>query len=250
MIFELKEKVAVVTGGSHGIGRAISEIFGQSGASVFIADIDEETGSAVASAIREGGGDATFCRADVSVESDAAEVVRQAAAKRSRIDILCNNAAFLGEFHALADDSIGEWERSIQVSLLGTRHFTREVLPWMIKQRAGSIINIASVQSLVGARNSTAYTTVKTALLGFTRSVAYDYGPYNIRVNAICPGAIQTRISPKPGEELYNRQVSKTFLGRVGQTHEVAPAALFLASDAASYITGAVLPVDGGWTAM
>jgi len=250
MMIELNKKIAIVTGGAHGIGRAISETFAQAGASVFIADIDAEAGRAVASSICERGGNATFCRADVSTEADAAEVTRQASEKHGRVDILCNNAAFLGEFHALADASIEEWERCFSISLMGTRHFTREVLRRMVAQKQGSIINIASVQALVGARNSVAYTTMKSALLGFTRSVAYDYGPYNIRVNAICPGAIQTRISPKPGDELYARQVSKTFLGRVGRPQDVAGAALFLASDAASYITGAVLPVDGGWTAM
>jgi len=120
----------------------------------------------------------------------------------------------------------------------------------MIRQQSGSIINISSVQGLVGARNSAAYTSMKHALIGLTRSVADDYGLHNVRVNAICPGAIQTRISPKPREELHQRQVSKTFLGRIGMPSEVAYAALFLASDAASYITGAALPVDGGWTAM
>jgi NAD(P)-dependent dehydrogenase (short-subunit alcohol dehydrogenase family) len=120
----------------------------------------------------------------------------------------------------------------------------------MLRQRSGSIINIASVQGLVGARNSVAYTSVKHGIVGFTRSVAYDYGPHNIRANAICPGAIHTRISPEPGDELYQRQISKTFLGRVGVPREVAMAALFLASDAASYVTGAAIPVDGGWTAM
>jgi NAD(P)-dependent dehydrogenase (short-subunit alcohol dehydrogenase family) len=117
-------------------------------------------------------------------------------------------------------------------------------------QSGGSIINISSIQGMVGARNSPAYTTIKHGLIGLTRSTAYDFGPQNIRCNAIAPGAITTRISPPPGSELHQRQISKTFLGRTGQPEEVAAAAVFLASDEASYITGAVIPVDGGWTAM
>lgn len=249
-MIDLRDKVAVVTGGAHGIGRAISEAFASAGAAVFIADVDEAAGAVAAAAIREKGGDATFCRADVSVEADAIACVAAATKQRNRIDVLCNNAASLGGSHALLESTVEEWNTSFNVSLMGTRHFTREALRWMVPQRHGSIIIIASVQAMVGARESAAYTSIKSALLGFTRSVACDYGASNIRVNAICPGAIQTRISPKPGEDLYNRQVAKTFLGRVGQPHEVASAALFLASDAASYITGAILPVDGGWTAM
>lgn len=249
-MFELTGKVAIVTGGSQGIGRAISEAFAQAGASVFIADIDQEMGTSTVAAIRESGGDATYCHADVSIEADATAVTRRAAEKHKRLDVLCNNAGYLASFHNLADASVEEWERNVAVSLMGTRHFSREALRWMVPQRNGSIINIASVQSLAAARDSVAYSSIKTALLGFTRCVAYDYGPSNIRVNAICPGAITTRISPEPGTELYNRQIAKTFLGRVGKPQEVAGAAVFLASDAASYITGAVLAVDGGWSAM
>ena len=249
-MIDLQDKVAIVTGGANGIGRAISEAFAGAGAAVFIADIDAAAGDETATSIRSSGGDATFCHADVSVEADAVRCVTTAATHRNRIDVLCNNAASLGGFHALLESAVEEWDRSVAVSLMGARHFTREVLRWMVPRRRGSIVTIASVQAMVGARDSVAYTTIKSALLGFTRSVAYDYGHANIRVNAICPGAIQTRISPRPGEELYARQIAKTFLGRVGQPQEVASAALFLASDAASYITGAILPVDGGWTAM
>src|SRR6185295_9170696 len=128
--------------------------------------------------------------------------------------------------------------------------FTKAVLPFMVKQRSGSIVNIGSVQSLVGGRDSVAYTAIKTALGGFTSSVAYDYGPQNIRCNIICAGAIKTRISPAPGSELHQRQISKTMLGRIGEPREIAGAALFLASDESSYITGAAIPVDGGWTAL
>jgi NAD(P)-dependent dehydrogenase (short-subunit alcohol dehydrogenase family) len=191
-----------------------------------------------------------FVAADVSQPESATRVVKLAAEKTGRIDILCNNAAYIGKWHNSTEATDEEWQKCLAVSLMGTQYFTREVLPYMIKQKSGSIINVSSVQGMVGGRNSAAYTTVKSGLLGFTRSVAYDYGPHNVRVNAICPGAITTRISPPLGTELHDRQVSKTFLGRVGQPREVALAALFLASDDASYITGAVLPVDGGWTAM
>jgi NAD(P)-dependent dehydrogenase (short-subunit alcohol dehydrogenase family) len=239
-VIALENKIAIVTGAAHGIGRAIAEMFAEAGARVVIADID------VASALSG----SIFVRTDVSVAADVEALVAAAAGITGRIDVLCNNAAYLGPAHAAAEATDEEWEQSFRVSLLGAQRLIAAVLPYMIRQHGGSIINISSVQGLVGARNSAAYTSMKHALIGLTRSVAYDYGPQNVRVNAICPGAIQTRISPKPGEELYQRQVSKTFLGRVGMPSEVAYAALFLASDASSYITGAALPVDGGWTAM
>ena len=242
----LENKVAIVTGAAHGIGRAIAEMFAEAGARVVIADIDAEAGSAVAAALDR----SIFVRADVSVAADVEALVAAAAGIAGRIDVLCNNAAYLGPAHAAAEADDEEWEQSFRVSLLGAQRVIAAVLPYMIRQQGGSIINISSVQGLVGARNSAAYTSMKHALIGLTRSVAFDYGPQNVRANAICPGAIQTRISPKPGEELYQRQLSKTFLGRIGTPGEVAYAALFLASDAASYVTGAALPVDGGWTAM
>jgi NAD(P)-dependent dehydrogenase (short-subunit alcohol dehydrogenase family) len=237
----LAGKVAIVTGGSHGIGRAIAEAFLEAGASVVIADIEEPTNAFAG---------VRFLHADVSLMADSELVISAASEVNGRIDVLCNNAAYLGASHAAGDADDEEFERCFSVALLGSKHFTRAVLPYMIQQRQGSIINIASVQGLVGARNSVAYTSIKHAIIGFTRSLAYDYGPHNIRANAICPGAIQTRISPKPGDELYERQVGKTFLGRVGEAHEVGGLAVLLASDAGSYITGAAIPVDGGWTAM
>jgi NAD(P)-dependent dehydrogenase (short-subunit alcohol dehydrogenase family) len=245
-VIALENKIAIVTGAAHGIGRAIAEMFAEAGARVVIADVDVEAGSAVAAAL-DG---SIFIRADVSVAADVESLVTAAAGIAGRVDVLCNNAAYLGPAHPAAEATDEEWEQSFRVSLLGAQRLIAAVLPYMIRQRGGSIINISSVQGLVGARNSAAYTSMKHALIGLTRSVAYDYGPQNVRVNAICPGAIQTRTSPKPGEELYQRQVSKTFLGRVGMPSEVAYTALFLASDASSYITGAALPVDGGWTAM
>ncbi len=246
MLTTLENKTAIVTGAAHGIGRAIAEVFAEAGAQLVIADIDGEAGSELATSLPN----TRFVPADVSAPGDVQKVVATAAALTGRIDVLCNNAAYLGPGHASADAADEEWERCFRVALLGSQRFIAAVLPYMMNQRDGSIINMSSVQGLVGARDSVAYTSIKHAIVGLTRSVAYDYGPYNVRVNAICPGAIRTRISPQEDTELYQRQISKTFLGRVGLPQEVAHAALFLASGLASYITGAALPVDGGWSAM
>jgi NAD(P)-dependent dehydrogenase (short-subunit alcohol dehydrogenase family) len=244
----LDGKVAIVTGAAHGIGRAISECFAEQGAQVTLVDVDAEAGESTASAIRDRGCAASFCPCDVSSIADVSRAVSMAAGDARRIDVLCNNAAYLGEFHAIIESTSEEWDKCIQVALLGTHYFTKLVLPFMIARKAGSIVNIVSIQAMVACPTSVAYTTTKAGLLGYTLSAAYDYGPHNIRVNALCPGPIQTRISPKPGEPHYEWQRAQTVLGRVGTPREVATAALFLASDDSSYVTGAVLPVDGGWT--
>src|SRR3989475_165147 len=250
-MLRLQDKIAIVTGAGHGIGRAIAELYAADGADVIMCSMNVEAGEGVAAEIRKTGGKAKFIQCDVSEPEQVARVVESAAARNGRIEVLCNNAAYIAStWHSAGDAPDEEWEKSFRVSLMGTQWFTKGVLPFMMKQKSGSIVNIGSIQSLVGARNSAAYTSIKTALVGLTRSVAYDYGPHNIRANVIGAGAITTRISPEPGSELHQRQISKTFLGRVGQPLEVAYAALFLASDESSYITGAVLPVDGGWTAM
>lgn len=245
----LKDKVAIVTGAAHGIGRAIAERYVEEGAWVLIADLDETAGTELAASLRQSGGRAEFLKTDVASRIDVADAVKAAARWTGRIDVLCNNAAYLGEFHAVLEATDEEWDRCLRVQLLGTNNCTREVLPFMLRQAAGSIVNIVSIQAMVGCPTSVAYTAAKAALLGFTLSAAYDYGKHNIRVNSLCPGPIQTRISPKPGEPHYEWQCAQTMLGRVGAPREVAGAALFLASDEASYVTGVTLPVDGGWTA-
>lgn len=245
----LLDKVAIVTGGANGIGRAIVERFAEEGAFVLVTDVEVDSGRELVTLLREQGGQAEFFRADVTQSEDANAAVSAAAGYNGRIDILCNNAAYLGQFHAVLESTDIEWDRCIKTSLLGTHYFTREVLPYMIKQKAGSIVNIVSIQALAGCMTSVAYTATKASLLGYTLSAAYDYGPHNVRVNSLCPGPIQTRISPPVGDAHYKWQCDQTMLGRVGHPKEVAYAAAFLASDEASYITGATLPVDGGWTA-
>jgi NAD(P)-dependent dehydrogenase (short-subunit alcohol dehydrogenase family) len=245
----LDGKVAIVTGGAQGIGRAIAELFAAEGAHVVIADLDEVAGEEAQRHLMSVGS-GKFVQADVTNKEAATEAVAAAVTHNGRIDILVNNAARIVQFHKCGDAPDEEWRRCLDIVLMGNQYFTQAVLPFMQGQRDGRIIVISSVQGMVAGRDSAAYTTVKAGLLGFARSVAYDYGPDNIRANVVCPGPIRTRISPEPGSELHQRQISKTMLGRTGEPAEVAHACLFLASDQASYITGAVIPVDGGWTAI
>jgi NAD(P)-dependent dehydrogenase (short-subunit alcohol dehydrogenase family) len=247
---KLADQVAIVTGAAHGIGRAIAEAFGAEGAAVLVADVDDAAGEETAAIIRARGQAASFVRCDVADEQQVAHVVTMAAAKNGRIGVLVNNAAWMSDLLDVEHATTDSWRKSVEVNLLGAASFIRLALPHMLPHRSGSIINVSSVQGLVGARSSAAYTATKHALIGLTRSVAYDYGLHGIRCNALCPGPIRTRISPPPGSELHQRQIGKTMLGRTGEPAEVARAAVFLASDDASYITGAALPVDGGWTAI
>ena len=245
----LADKVVIVTGAAHGIGRAIAELVAKERAWVLVADVDAEAGEAVARVICESGGRAQFASTDVTNQADVDRAVKVAADQLGRIDVLVNNAAHLGDWFDVQQATPEQWEQSFSVSLLGAARFTRSVLPWMIPTKTGSIINIASMQGLVAGRSSAVYTSMKHALVGLTRSTALDFGPQGIRANAICPGAIRTRISPPLGSEMHERQIAKTMLARTGEPREVASAAVFLASDESSYITGVALPVDGGWTA-
>ena len=195
----LREKVAIVSGAANGIGKAISELFAEEGAWVLVSDIEDERGNATVQNIREKGGSAEYCHADVSSPAGVARAIEAAAAKTGNIDILCNNAAYMGPgFHDILESTEDEWTKCINITLLGTHYFTRATLPYMVKQKKGSIVNVVSIQALAGMMTSVAYTSTKAALLGYTLSAAYDYGPHNVRVNSLCPGPIQTRISPKP----------------------------------------------------
>jgi len=245
----LQDKVAIVTGAAHGIGRATVELFAEQGAWVLAVDVDREAGEQVVSAICEQGGRARFAYCDVSSFDEVEHAVHEVIRDAGRVDVLVNNAAYLADWLDAEQATRGQWDRSYSVTLMGAANCMRSVLPGMVAHKGGSIINVSSVHGLRGARSSAAYTSMKHALIGLTRSAACDFGPKGIRVNAICPGPIRTRIAPPDGSELHQRQITKTMLSRTGEPREVAWAAVFLASDESSYITGTSLPVDGGWTA-
>ena len=249
----LKEKVAIVTGAASGIGQATAELFAEEGARVVLADMDTNLGEGVASGIRDKGGLALFVGADIANEADARKISEQAVQVFDGINILVNNAAafVLKGF----DATVGDWQRSLGVNVTGTAMVTKYAVEHL-KEKGGAIVNLSSISAFIAQPDFFAYSATKAALLQMTRNMAMDLGRYKIRVNSVCPGTILTPASLRHMEKLgLSREQfdaeegAKTFLARVGRPREVAYAILFLVSDESSYITGASLMVDGGYTA-
>jgi NAD(P)-dependent dehydrogenase (short-subunit alcohol dehydrogenase family) len=243
----LKDKVALISGGATGIGRAIALRFAREGARVSVADINDVKGQDTAQAA---GG--LFVHCDTSQPEQARAAVAQTVATFGGLDVLVNSAAHLGGMHHAAAMPEAEWREVLSVTLDGVFYCSKYAVPEMVKRGGGSIIHIASVEGMMGAANHAAYVTGKSALFGLMRSMAIDFGKAGIRVNAISPGIID---SGRPDIERYKQDPTivqlwrdMTVLDRMGRPDEVAAAVLFLASDEAAYITGQNLAVDGGWT--
>lgn len=247
----LKGKVAIITGASSGIGRASGVLFAKEGAKVIIVDIAQKGGLETVKMIRKNGGEATFVKTDVSRASDVKRMVKTTMEKYGKIDVLFNNAGINLE-KTVTDTSEEEWDRVIDINLKGVFLCSKYAIPEMIQKDGGVIINTASMFGLVGQVHESAYCASKGGMVLLTKAMALDYGPYNIRVNCICPDMIQTPLHEafvatlaEPEREIP--EMLKTIpLSRFGQPEEIARAALFLASDESSYITGVALPVNGG----
>jgi NAD(P)-dependent dehydrogenase (short-subunit alcohol dehydrogenase family) len=250
----LKDKVAIVTGSGTGIGQGIAELFAREGAKVVVAELDGASGRSVADGIARAGGTAIFQRTDVSKEADVRAMVDAAVGRFGTVNILVNNAAafVFGKVEEIKDS---DWQRVFGVNVIGPSYCVRAVLPHMRKAGGGSIVNIASVSSFVAQPAFVPYNASKGAVLQVTRCLAMDLAPDGIRVNAICPGAIKTSATDRHIDFMgWDRQKSyrefgeAALLKRMGTPLEIAYGALFLASDEASYVTGAHLVIDGGAT--
>lgn len=248
----LKEKVAIITGASSGIGAATAALFGEEGAKVVVADVDSAGGEKTTSEIRAKGGQALFVHADISKEDQAKKIADEAVKAFARIDILVNNAAVfvLKGLEATVED----WQESLGVNVVGTALVSRYAVEHM-KKHGGAIVNLGSISSWIAQPHFVAYSATKAALLQMTRNMAIDLAEFNIRVNCICPGSILTPAVDRHIKQLgitheqFADEMSKiTLLKRSGYPREVAYAILFLVSDEASYVTGAHLMVDGGYT--
>jgi NAD(P)-dependent dehydrogenase (short-subunit alcohol dehydrogenase family) len=248
----LTGKAALVSGAGNGIGRAISLAFVEAGAAVVCCDIDMPSVEETARLAERTGGRATAQRCDVTVEAETREAAAAAHEAFGRLDILVSGAAPHDVGGTVLETSVTEWERVLAVNLTGSFLLSRAVLPWMIEGGGGSIIFIASQLGRVGSAGRAAYCATKGALIQLAKVMAIDHAGQNIRVNALSPGAVETqRIVRRYGsfEVARDRLGPKHLLGRLGQPQEIAAAAVFLASDASSFVTGSDLLVDGGYTA-
>ena len=253
-LMRLRDKNVVVTGGASGIGRAICELFSKEGANLVIGDLDAQGGRETVARVRNFGGQAEFFATDVSDESNVQTLIDHAAKSLGGIDIVMNNAAaFI--FGKVEDVSKSDWDKVMSVNVVGPANMVRYALPYLRQSSAGAVVNMASVSSFVAAPAFIPYNSSKGALLQLTRSLALDLAADGIRVNCVCPGAIYTPATEKHLEfegrdrdEFMTEEANASFLKRLGTPEEVAFAALFLASEESSFITGAHIVVDGGAT--
>ena len=252
MAEKLNGQVAIVTAGGSGIGAATAVRFAQEGAAVIVADLSGKRAEAVTTQINAAGGKATCIKMDVSDPEGIQATIQLALDTYGRLDIMFNNAG-LGELALLEETALESWNRTIAVTLTGTFLGMKYCLPIMREQGKGAIVNTASISGRGGDYGMSAYNAAKAGVINLTRSAALENAKYNIRINCVCPGAINTRVaqllSGDNADAFRQVQANAHPLGRMGEPEEIANTVLFLASDEASFITGEEITVDGGVTA-
>lgn len=250
---KLQDKVAVVTGAGSGMGKAIAKLYAKEGAKVVVSDVNEVSAIATVEEIRASGGEAFSVVANVAKEDDIQNLIDSTVQTYGTVDILVNNAGIMDNFEPAGDIEDEKWERVFAVNTTSVMRTTRKVLPIFLAKEKGVIVNIASVGGLNGARAGAAYTASKHAVIGFTKNTGFMYAKKGIRCNAIAPGGVATNIGlsmTNINEFGMSRAQSGLAVNpRTGEPEEIAKAALFLASDDASFINGTVLTADAGWTA-
>lgn len=250
-VYDLKNKVAFISGASSGIGKATAMAFASAGAKTALCDLNIEEGKKLARLLSEKS-ESIFIQCDVANSADIKNAIAECTAKFGHIDYAFNNAGIEGEQGMTPDCSEENWNRVIDVNLKGVWLAMKYQLPQMLKQGFGSIVNCSSIAGLVGFTGIPAYTASKHGVIGLTKTAALEYAKKNIRVNAVCPGVIQTPMIDRftHGEkQIQNQLIAGEPVGRVGQPEEIANAVLWLCSDQSSFVTGNSLVIDGGWVA-
>jgi 3-oxoacyl-[acyl-carrier protein] reductase len=241
----VKDKVVIITGSGGGIGKETALLFAKEGAKVVVADVNEKGGTETVENIKKAGGEAFFAKLDVSSRDQIKQVVKETIAKYGKIDVLINNAGIIQD--ALVVKMTEEqWDKVININLKGPFNCIQAVVGQMINQGSGVIINISSIVALYGNVGQTNYAATKAGLIGMTKTLAKELGKKGIRVNAVAPGFIYTPMTASVPEKILEMMKEKTPLRRLGKPEDVANTLLFLSSDEASFINGAVISVDGG----
>lgn len=243
---QLENKVAIVTGGASGIGKAIVKLFVEEGAKVIVADVNEVQGKNLVNNL--GNGNAIFIKADSAIPEDNKKMVELAVESFGRLDIAVNNAGIGGESVPTGDYPIDTWKRVIDINLNGVFYAMHYQLPELEKTK-GAIINMASILGSVGFVNASAYVAAKHGVVGLTKTAAWEYGEKGVRINAVGPGFISTPLLDNMDKETIQYLESQHAMNRLGTAEEVANISLWLVSDAASFVTGSYYPVDGGYLA-
>ena len=252
-MFRLDGRSALVTGAASGIGEAIAHTLARAGASVFVADRDEQNGTRVAAAIESDGGRARFVPLDVTSEAACAAAAATVAEAHGALDVLVNNAG-IGHVGTVVTTTGADMDRLYAVNVRGVFNATKAFIDGMLARRSGVIVNMASIGGVLGIRDRLAYCTTKAAVVGLTKSLAMDHASEGIRVNCVCPGRVQTpfvsaRLREYPDPEAAFREMSSSqAIGRMGRPEEIAAAVLYLASDEAAFVTGTAFLIDGGWS--
>lgn len=250
---KLQDKITIITGASSGMGKAMAKLFTQEGAIVYAIDLVEDRLHQTVEEIKTAGGHIIGYTANVTNKQQIETIIDDIITKEGKINILINNAGIMDNMEPVGEITDETWNKVMTVNLYGPMMLTRKVIPQMLTQGGGTIINTASIGGLFGCRAGVAYTSSKHALIGLTKNTAYMYADQGIRCNAICPGAVMTNIaesmkniSPMGGTKAGAGMAVNP---RMGEPHEIAQVALFLASDDASFLNGSIVTADGGWTA-
>tara|TARA_R110002049_G_scaffold150602_5_gene313736 strand:+ start:8690 stop:9448 length:759 start_codon:yes stop_codon:yes gene_type:complete len=247
-VFDFSDKVALVTGGASGIGRACIEAFAAGGAKVVVADLNEAQGEALVAQLQADGVQAKFVAADVAAHEDVAAMVQSTLSQFGALHFAVNNAGVEGVRSAIAETDLDDWHRVININLNGVFYCMREEVPAILQSGGGAIVNMSSIMGSVSTPGISPYVAAKHAVLGLTKTAAQEYSAQGVRVNAVCPGFIETPLVLKHlTEEMRAQALAMHPIGHLGKAEEVADTVTFLCSQQASFVTGSAYSVDGGY---